>query len=627
MRVYLRTIAMISVLAVFLSLQSVLASEKSFDHIVRFHANIEVTSTGMLEVVETIEIKRAAINSKVRRGIYRDIPLRYRDADGRPYRVDFEFLEVKRNGRPEPWFSERKGDFIRINTGNDKRLDLRDMMTGRSATENQHQTFELRYRTGRQLGHFDTHDELYWNVTGNDWVFPIVMASAEVKLPSEIDSDRLQLAFFTGKSGSQNQDASVNVSEQGAVYFTTTKELKSREGLTILVGFPKGYVDEPSARSIQEHFSITIDHLLFFAPHLLAMLVSSFSIIALVLFGVSRGRSMRSRNDRERGIIFARYHPPEGMTPAEVRDLTRGYDERCLSADLLELARRNLLRLVPPSKDSKSNKSTWTIEALSDVKAYEALPAPLNALVKGLFSMSQQITLSQEQSSTLRTVRKTHRDTLVGHQPGIYFHDVTTLLTALLIAFITGMSGFWLLVSEFAIDEISWVHFLGVIFAGLAIVIALIYGFSSWRRFTSEGWRLSNHIEGFKRYLEVAERSDLERIKAPMSGTEPDLTPERYQQLLPYAVALDVADAWTRHFTSSVGVATAEQTIKEMYWMPMSHDQKMKGFDIITESLFTELDRNIRTTIRPPSTSSGFSSSGGGGFSGGGGGGGGGGGR
>ena len=38
--------------------------------------------------------------------------------------------------------------------------------------------YELRYLTTRQLGLFEDFDELYWNVTGNGWSFPIDKASA-----------------------------------------------------------------------------------------------------------------------------------------------------------------------------------------------------------------------------------------------------------------------------------------------------------------------------------------------------------------------------------------------------------------------------------------------------------------
>ncbi len=47
-------------------------------------------------------------------------------------------------------------------------------------------TFELTYRTDRQIRYFDDHDEFYWNVTGNGWLFPINRASAVVSLPEGV---------------------------------------------------------------------------------------------------------------------------------------------------------------------------------------------------------------------------------------------------------------------------------------------------------------------------------------------------------------------------------------------------------------------------------------------------------
>ena len=43
-------------------------------------------------------------------------------------------------------------------------------------------TYVFNYRADRMLGYFAEHDELYWNVTGNDWAFPIDAAGATVRL-------------------------------------------------------------------------------------------------------------------------------------------------------------------------------------------------------------------------------------------------------------------------------------------------------------------------------------------------------------------------------------------------------------------------------------------------------------
>ena len=111
-------------------------------------------------MVETIRVR--AEGNQIRRGIYRDFPMRYRDRYGNRMVVDFELLGVERDGRPEPHFTETIANGVRINTGNDDFLPVPADIT-----------YTLRYRTTRQLGFFDAHDEIYWNVTGLGWAFPI----------------------------------------------------------------------------------------------------------------------------------------------------------------------------------------------------------------------------------------------------------------------------------------------------------------------------------------------------------------------------------------------------------------------------------------------------------------------
>ena len=106
----------------------------------------------------------------------------------------------------------------------------------------------LQYRTHRQVGFFKDFDELYWNVTGNGWAFPIDRASAEISLPQASQATDLRTAFYTGRQGEVGQDAVVTVSSNGrSAEFHTTRALGPGEGLTVALGWPKGIVQEPGA--------------------------------------------------------------------------------------------------------------------------------------------------------------------------------------------------------------------------------------------------------------------------------------------------------------------------------------------------------------------------------------------
>ena len=127
---------------------------------------------------ETIRVR--AEGNEIRRGIFRDVSTTFEDADGKVHRVGFELLGVTRDGRPEPYFTERHSDFLRIYAGDeDVFLD-----TGSY-------TYVLTYETDRQIRWFDDKPELFWNVTGNDWAFPILKASASLTLPGRRRAGRI----------------------------------------------------------------------------------------------------------------------------------------------------------------------------------------------------------------------------------------------------------------------------------------------------------------------------------------------------------------------------------------------------------------------------------------------------
>jgi uncharacterized membrane protein YgcG len=137
---------------------------------------------------------------------------------------------------------------------------------------------------------------------------------------------------------------------------------------------------------------------------------------------------------------------------------------------------------------------------------------------------------------------------------------------------------------------------------------------------TSEGRKLLDEIEGLRMYLGVAERDALKAVAGP--GNSPMLDAKRYEALLPFAMVLEVEEAWTRKFTAAVGMAAAQQASPG--WFHGSSLSGSTNLASIGSSLGSALNQQISASSSPPGSSSG---GGGGGFSGGGGGGGGGGGR
>ena len=203
------------------------------ERILNFHSDIRVLPDGMLEVTETIRVR--AEGQQIRRGIYRDFPVDYEDRLGNDYKIRLTPLAVQRNGSPESYHTVRSGRDVRTYFGHKNRfLDVGE------------HTYVFRYRVDRMLGFFEEHDELYWNVTGNRWAFPIDKAGATVRLEFDAPRDELMVDGYTGRYGASAQDYGRFLDDDGNVHFEANDPLPTGHGLTIVVGWPKGHVYEPT---------------------------------------------------------------------------------------------------------------------------------------------------------------------------------------------------------------------------------------------------------------------------------------------------------------------------------------------------------------------------------------------
>ena len=138
-----------------------------------------------------------------------------------------------------------------------------------------------------------------------------------------------------------------------------------------------------------------------------------------------------------------------------------------------------------------------------------------------------------------------------------------------------------------------------------------------------------DEIEGLKRYLTVAEEDRMNMAGAP------EMSPQHYEKLLPYAVALNLEKPWSNAFQGWLtGAIAAGTVVAKSYYGPgwysgsggFSPDRIGNSMGDLAGSMENSMTNSLPV---PQSSSSGFgggSSGGGGGFSGGGGGGGGGGG-
>ena len=556
------------------------------ERILEFRSNILVIEDGWIEVTETIRVQ--AEGQRIRRGIYRDFPTEYRDRLGNDYVVDFDILSVRRNGAREDYHTQDIRDGIRTYFGNANRY----LNTGEH-------TYEFRYRASRMLGFFETHDELYWNVTGVNWEFPIDKASATVSFGFDVPAAQLKAEGYTGAFGYTNRHYTSRIDSSGRVNFETTRVLPPLNGLTIVVGWPKGIIQPPSEAQ-------RIGWLLKDNANLLIAVIGFLLLLAYYIpvwrhFG----------KDPDEGVLVTRYVPPDGFSPASLRYIQQMYyDDKVMTAAIVNLAVKRYLRIdVEEGADGflgiGKEDDKYILVKTDPLGRPPPMAAGEKELYEQLFSGRDRIALEQENHAELGEAKKAHKDSLASDYKQHYFKFNGLLnIPAILVLIVTAALSLSQGPSVFSILAI-------VMMAVTTIVFATIM-----RRPTLRGRKLLDEIIGFQDYLEIAEKHEME-LRNP-----PEKTPQLFEKYLPFALALGVDQRWSEKFAEILRNAQmGDGSPYQPTWYGGSWDR----FNVssTTSALSHSLNSAVTHSVTPPGSSSG---GGGGGFSGGGGGGGGGGG-
>jgi uncharacterized membrane protein len=543
-----------------------------------FSAEIFVQPDSSLDVTETIEVNFIG----AWHGLYRTIPVDYTTPSGFNNVLFVKLKEVTDGaGHSLKVESSRQGAYLKWKIYVD---DATDVV----------RTLHIHYETRSALNFFEDHDELYWNVTGNQWDVPLGDARATIYLPTGVTG--LHAADYTGGYGSRAQDASVTASDN-TVEVSTSRPLGFHEGLTVVVGWDKGFVKEPGPGAKVTQFLVSN------WPLFIPIAVFSF----MFWLWSTRGR------DPRRGSVAVQYAPPDGLSPAEAWTLV---DEdaamRDITATIVDLAVRGYIVIEEKNKSEmmglmhnkdyvfhlKIAPDGWT-----DLKSHE------RQLLSGIFSYGGQtdVELSSLQNrfyTSLPGIKDSIFDALM--KRGYFLHRPDYVrsgyigggfATAVLLIFLGS-----------ALSRTTGISMLPFVVAGIlsGVIIAGFGWFMPTR--TAGGVKALEGILGFEDFLTHVEADRMQRVSQ---------TPETFEKFLPYAMALGVEKKWVGAF-------------QNIYTQPPSWYQGgfyNGGFyPLVFVSSLDNMTLQASSVMASAPRSSGGSGFGGGGFSGGGGGGGGGGG-
>ena len=636
------------IITFFISLSSAMSAEV----ITSFHAQIKLQKNGEMLVTETISV--ISEGRDIRRGIFRDFPRYYVDEKNQQRREVLNVVSVRRDGQNEPYHTEIVNEYNRVFIGKE------DVLLTNGAHE-----FEITYETNRQVGFFDTGEELYWNVTGNGWTFPIQRANAEIVL---IDGGQFSdLTFFTGPLGATDKNAVAEIGQNGTVAtFKTTSELARREGLTIVAKMPIGTIDEPTKSQENAWFLLDFGHVMVGVGT--AILAFFYYVFAWFFAG----------RDPKLVRIEQRNTTSLGISPALVHYISNkgrtGGGWTAISAAILNLAVKGHITM-----DKLDGDPVLTQEGEVNLRR---LPVGEAAIMR-MVAETGEFKLSKANGARVAKLKSSFQSAMEDEHRGVFYEHNTKLIVIGILISVAGVlatlffnaDGFVSLIVAAVIAGffaafmvplyflLRWIwrrqssvlRFVGLLIFGLAALAAIGFGIlmlmsaiqqtGSWVNLafigavaaaillnlvffhlmgspTALGAQMIGQIEGLRLHL-----INFHQQCMNLSGT-PDMTPKYFEKQLPYAVALEVEKPWSEAFNewmTSAEIIARGPVYYDPYWdrnhhytCGLRHGTSMSGDSFDFGHVMSQSFSSAMPVAKSSSSSGGFSGGGGGGGGGGG---------
>lgn len=605
------------------------------ENIVDYDIEIHVNEDSSMNVTEKITVN--ALGKDIVHGIYRDFPTQYRNKV-----VSFILDEVTLDGETVNYTTESISRGVRIKIGSSNNV----VSTGLH-------TYEIKYTTERQIFFEDEYNEFYWNLIGSGWNFDIEACSAKVYFPEGTIILKDEIKTYVGEYGNsaESDDVYWYVDEENeCVCFNMFYKIPSQNAFTVVVRVNRGTISEPTFEQI---FKWTIQDN--------AMYIVIF--IGMILLGIWQFFSWkRAGKDPKKNIIIPKYYPPEGLDVADVKYIdTMGESNRILEATIISLATKGFLKFTKTSE--KSN--TIVIEKIQDrnIDDYSNVVSKNEKNVYSLLKDKETLKYSSSFNDRIQKMDKSITSELEDrYKNKMFFKNYKQIIISIIATVIIFFIGLivevtinpyvtfnqekilFVIALIFIFTMISVVYrsliknksnkFLGFMFMiiwggpfiliGIQLAITVLdlylqylfqafvvvdvflqnFFFIKWiPRYSEEGMRIKEDIDGFKMFIKVAKDDDFS-----------DKTPEMFDKYFAYAYVLGLENKWAKKF---------EEILEQQKYTPtwcsayMFHNGLFNCVDF-TSSFSSSFSTGMSSASTAPSSSS---SSGGGGFSGGGGGG------
>jgi uncharacterized protein (TIGR04222 family) len=555
----------------------------------RFQSNIAIQESGKVQVTETIHVNFFDLE---KHGIYRDIPYIY-EADGTKTYSEIEVASVQQDGSAMEYDESRTGGYISLKIGDpDKTIS------------GQH-TYTIQYTVAGVLRGFTDYDELYWNVTGDNWPVRIKRAEAVVTTPRDGIN---KITCFEGYAGSQAV-CQTEIEDPKTATFFALAPLGEAQGLTVVVAYEKGMVPLLTVERPKEFWEKFIEW-----PSLATLFVVLFSGFMTVLYLWNRhgrdhwfAQNIFGKKD-DQGVkkpigghepVTVEFTSPEKLRPAELGVLM---DEQAHTHDvvatIIDLATRGYLTITEIPKKWVFGKVDYTLSKKQKDQA--GLLGYEKTLLHSLFKSGNEIEMSSLKQTfydELAEVKKEIYKEVVkkGLFPTDPEHVRSNYVAAAIVLIVIGGVGIGMSIAA------DLVYGADLALAAVAIGILLLIMAKFMPRRTAYGRELYRRARGYQLFIKTAEKHRQVFFEKK----------NMFNEVLPYAIMFGVTEKFAQQM-KDMGIQPSTG------WYSGVHPMHVGVFGSSMNDFSNSMSSAIAST---PSSSGGFSGgSSGGGFGGGGGG-------
>ncbi len=485
-------------------------------YIQSYDTALELTAGGELNVTELVTV----VITSPQHGIVRTILVSGPTPLGTRRTIDVRVGEVTMDGKSVPTQASRSGSQVDLRIGNPDQT-----ITGTHV-------YRIPYTAARVLLFHDSYLQLYWNATGNEWEVPIRQASATLTLPAGVPAAEVTTTSYIGPWGSSGLGQPAAVDASGKLTFASGT-MNPGSGLTIDVAIPRNLLPITPPTFAQNLGRFLWDNSLAALP-----------IATLVLMIVLWARFGR---DPRKGTIAPSFEPTADLGPGEAGVLVDDrMDLRDVSAMVIGLAVGGYLSIREDSPDGTSPGDK--------ARAWVGGSSSHYTFVRGRRSPDDLSPADRVLFDAIFPDAGT-KETSLASLENRFYKNLPTIRVRLFSELIA--KKFYLQNPERVRQTYAgWGGALvaagvglGFVFSSLYIAVALglsglvVLAFSPiMPRKTQKGVAALVDVLGLSEYIHRAEKDRIEFTDAPAKS------PEHFEKLLPYAVALGLTSIWVRQF-------------------------------------------------------------------------------